>query len=188
MRGYVKEAFSYVKENANYVWAIAFVFVAAGLIGFVFSEYFIFFDDIIKELADKVEGKNAFELIIFIFMNNSYRALMGLVFGVALGVAPFVYSLTNGVLIGYVMKRVWEVAGAGEFWRLVPHGIFELPAIFIALGIGVKLGGFAFVRGNIWGEFRKRIRKSFLVFLFVVVPLLVVAAVIEGVLIAASMN
>ncbi len=188
INGLVKEAFDYVRENALYVWLIAFVFAGAAIMGFVFSGYFVFLDEMIRELASKIEGKNAFELIILIFFNNSSRALMGLFFGVALGVMPFINSLVNGVLIGYVMKRTWEIAGVGEFWRLLPHGIFELPAIFIALGMGVKLGGFVFSRKGVWGELRRRAWKSLLVFVFIIIPLLVVAAIIEGVLVALSMG
>jgi len=36
------------------------------------------------------------------------------------------------------------IEGYGILWRLVPHGIFELPAVFISLGLGIKLGTFIF--------------------------------------------
>jgi stage II sporulation protein M len=90
--------------------------------------------------------------------------------------------MINGAVLGYVFSRVYVLYGASDFWRILPHGIFELPAIFIALGLGVKLGFFIF-SGNIKQEFLRRFYYSFLVFLFVVVPLLIIAAIIEGLLI-----
>jgi len=182
--GLVEEASKYVKENAKYVYVVVLVFVAAGLIGFVFADSLSFFDEILREIIKKTEGLSGIEMILFILKNNLFAAFMGLVLGFALGVVPVINALTNGVLIGYVLERVYQVSGFFDFWRLLPHGIFELPAIWIALGMGMKLGGFAFVKKkDIWKELKFRFRKSMLVFLFIVVPLLVIAAVIEGSLI-----
>ena len=77
-----------------------------------------------------------------------------------------------------------EKAGFFEMWRLLPHGIFELPAVFISLGLGIRLGTTLFNRNvkNIDKEIFRRLRNSFKVFIFIVLPLLVVAAIIEGVL------
>ncbi len=184
VEGWAEEAFDYVGKNRKYVYNIALIFVIAGLIGFAFPENFSFLDEVIRGIIEKMQGKGTFEIIIAIFMNNSFSALIGLFFGFALGVVPVVNALTNGLVIGYVLQRTYEIVGFSEFWRLLPHGVFELPAIFIALGMGVKLGGFVFVKnGARIKELNKGFRKSLLAYLFVVIPLLVIAAVIEGLLI-----
>ena len=180
----IEEAFDYVGKNRKYVYTIALIFVVAGIFGFVFADSFSFLDEVLRDILRKTQGLGTFELMIFIFKNNSFSALIGLFFGFALGVVPVVNALTNGVLIGYVLQKTYELVGIGEFWRLLPHGVFELPAIFIALGMGVHLGGFISVKkGRRAKELKERLRKSLLVYLFVVIPLLVVAAIIEGLLI-----
>ncbi|HJX50295.1 MAG TPA: stage II sporulation protein M, partial [Candidatus Nanoarchaeia archaeon] len=68
--------------------------------------------------------------------------------------------------------------------RLLPHGIFEFPAIILALATGIRLGLFWF-SDNKKKEFVKRVEGSLRVFLFVILPLLIIAAIIEGFLIFA---
>jgi stage II sporulation protein M len=86
-------------------------------------------------------------------------------------------------VVGYVYSKAASVGGYGIIWQLLPHGIFELPAIFISLGLGVKLGMFVFEKDK-KKAFIERLRKSFFVFLTIVLPLLVIAAIIEGLLIS----
>ncbi|MEI6731787.1 MAG: stage II sporulation protein M, partial [archaeon] len=69
-----------------------------------------------------------------------------------------------------------------SFWKIVPHGIFELPAIFVSLGLGIKLGAFVFGPER-KKEFVRRALASLKVFVYVVLPLLIIAAIIEGMLI-----
>ena len=57
-----------------------------------------------------------------------------------------------------------------------------MPAVFISLGLGLKLGMFIFSKKP-GLELRKRFFESLNVFLFIVVPLLIIAAIIEGILI-----
>jgi stage II sporulation protein M len=90
--------------------------------------------------------------------------------------------ISNGIILGYVMKGVWIDSGISNFWRIFPHGIFELPAVFISLALGLKLGMFVFSK-NPGREFLSRLKNSFIIFVVVVLPLLLVAAIIEGILI-----
>lgn len=180
----IREAFGYLGESKNYLWAIALIFIAGALVGFAFSESFSFLDSILGELISKISGMGPGELILFILQNNVKSSLYGIAFGVVLGIFPLITTLFNGILIGYVMKAVWLEAGVGEFWRILPHGVFELPAVVISLALGLKLGMFVFSK-NAFGELKDRLKKSLIIFLCLVVPLLVVAAIIEGLLIFA---
>lgn len=176
------DALSYVKESRNYIFFILAVFVFSALAAFIYPENFVFFDELLKNLLDKTEGLEGFSLMSFIFTNNVVSALLGLFFGVIFGVFSMINAMVNGAVLGYVFAKVYAINGASEFWRILPHGIFELPAIFIALGLGVKLGFFVFSR-NMKQEFLRRFYYSFLVFFLIVVPLLVIAAIIESLLI-----
>ena len=109
-------------------------------------------------------------------------AFSSIVFGILLGLIPIFYSITNGVILGYVFSKIYNLSGFSEFWRILPHGIFELPAIIISMALGLKLGLF-FYSSNTWKEFKQRVMGSFRTFIFVVIPLLVIAALIEGLLI-----
>jgi uncharacterized membrane protein SpoIIM required for sporulation len=48
--------------------------------------------------------------------------------------------LLNGLLLGVVGAATWHAGMAGALWSFVaPHGVLELPAIFIAGGAGLEI-------------------------------------------------
>ena len=180
----VSESLIYLKESKNYIFIAVLLFVLSGLIGFIFYNNFLFFDKFLKDIVDKISGLSLTGLILYIFYNNALSALIAILLGVAFGVFPVLNALLNGTLIGYVLARASQIEGVGlgVAWRLVPHGIFELPAIFIAIGLGIRLGA-SFFNKNSNVIFRERFKKSIVCYLVVIVPLLIVAACIEGLLI-----
>ena len=180
------DSLGYIKESKNYVYSVIFLFLAGGLAGFLFPGYFEnYISGVIRDLLDRTEGLSAIGLILFIFQNNLTSAFISIVSGIAFGVIPVISILVNGVLLGFVLNKAIAIEGIITVWRLVPHGIFELPAIFIAVGLGVKLGTFWFVgKGKIRKELYRRLFESLKVFLTIILPLLVIAAIIEGLLIA----
>ena len=175
-----KESISYLKESLIYFYIVMGLFLFSAIIGFVFPENFVFFDELLKELAEKTAGLGPGELTWFIFQNNVMSSFMGLMLGVLLGIFSLMGILVNGLLLGYVYAKASAISGLGIIWMLIPHGIFELPAVFISLGLGIKFGMFIFTK-NKKKEFFRRLNSSLKVFLIIILPLLVVAAIIEGI-------
>jgi len=179
-----QEALSYLKETRNYIYFAVVLFFVSALVGFLFPENFSFFEQFLRELAERVEGLSLLGLILFIFQNNVTGAFFAMILGVFLGVFPVFNALLNGAILGYVFNKAAAVGGFSVIWLLLPHGIFELPAIFIALGLGIRFGMFVLApSGKKGGEFKKRFWGSLKVFLAIVLPLLIIAAIIEGLLI-----
>jgi len=135
-----EESISYLKESMIYFYIVVGLFLFSALIGFMFPENFVFFDELLKELAEKTTGLGHGELTWFIFQNNVLSSFFGLIFGVFLGIFSLMGILVNGLLLGYVYAKASAISGLGVIWMLVPHGIFELPAVFISLGLGIKFG------------------------------------------------
>lgn len=178
----VDSSLDYVRSSMKYVYLMLFFFLLTAIIGFFFPENFTFIDLILKEIAQKAANLEGLDLILFIFDNNIKSAFIGMILGVLLGIFSLVNAVSNGLVLGYVFSKVWEISGFTDFWRILPHGIFELPAIFIALGLGMKLGMFIFSKNKL-KELRYRFWNSLVSFICIVVPLLVIAAIIEGLLI-----
>jgi len=177
-----KEALSYLKESSKYIYFAVLIFVISAIFGFANSNQLSFIDKFLKEIISQTLNLGPIELIFFILQNNLQSALISLAGGIFLGIFPLINAITNGVIIGYVMSKTYSAAGLLVLWRLIPHGIFELPAIFISLGLGIKMG-FSFFSKNKSEEFKKRFFNSANVFLMIVIPLLIIAAIIEGLLI-----
>ncbi|MBX4196364.1 stage II sporulation protein M [Candidatus Pacearchaeota archaeon] len=177
------EAMRYLKESSPYLITTVVLFAFSVSIGFLYPDLFSErINEMIRDLVLRTENLKGLELIFYILQNNALTAFMGLIFGIGLGIFSIMSTMVNGVVIGYVMGKVYEIAGPSQFWRLLPHGIFELPAIFISLALGLKLGMFVFAKHK-GKELKRRFYESMNVFLVVVLPLLIIAAIIEGTLI-----
>jgi uncharacterized membrane protein SpoIIM required for sporulation len=76
-----------------------------------------------------------------VFTNNVYVAAQAVLFGVLLGL-PVLYVLyTNALNVGVAGGLMAANGRTGEFFGLIlPHGILELTAVFVAAGLGLKLG------------------------------------------------
>jgi len=181
---YIK-SWKYLKESRNFIYFTIAMFFLFAVLGFVIKlpeEVSNVILDYLKGVLEETEGLSDFGLIRYIFLNNLQSSFMGFFFGFVLGIFPFLATVFNGYVIGFVSALAVEAGGWETLLLLVPHGIFELPAIFISLGLGIKFGSFIFHKKH-EGSFRRFLWEGLRVFVFVVIPLLVIAAVIEGLLI-----
>ncbi len=180
-----KLSWAYIKESKDFIYIIIGIFFAFALFGFLVpppAELEEAIMNFLKELLEQTKDFNQLQMIKFIFLNNLKSSFFGLILGVLFGIFPVISSLINGYILGFVALKTVSSEGFLVLWRLLPHGIFELPAVFISLGMGLKLGTFVFQKKKTecFGDY---FWNSFRVFLFVVIPLLVIAAIIEGILI-----
>jgi len=136
----------------------------------------------LKKIASQFEGKSLIETILMIFSNNLAVSFLGLISGIFFCIIPIIIILSNAYAIGFVAQKSIDVAGIAVLWKLLPHGIFELPAVFISLALGIKLGSFVFAV-NPWKILKEYFAKSMKVFFYIIIPLLAVAAIIESSLI-----
>jgi uncharacterized membrane protein SpoIIM required for sporulation len=117
-----------------------------------------------------------------IMTNNLSVAFATFAFGITAGIGTVWMMVLNGLLIGVIGAATWQAGMAGQLWTfVVPHGVLELPAIFIAGG-----AGFEIARGMLFPGLLPR-RESLAraggraaQLLLGTIPMLIVAGVIEG--------
>ena len=137
-----KDSFDYIKESKKYILTIIIIFFASAIAGLIIpipEDIVMKLMEILKEIVAQIEGKTTTEIIAFIFLNNTQATLIGLFAGIFLGIVPIILAVTNGFLLGFVSLLSIQTASILSLWRILPHGIFELPAIFSSLGIGLRL-------------------------------------------------
>ncbi|NPE26872.1 hypothetical protein HNV12_02625 [Methanococcoides sp. SA1] len=178
-----KKCWEFLNESRWFIVFVFGLFALTFLIGFTFPIFFeaeIF--NLIRELLLIFEGKGVWETIVLIFLNNLQASFMAMVLGIVFGVFPLVACVLNGYLLGFVARYAVAADGIFAMWKLLPHGIFELPAVLFSMGSGLKIGVSVF---ELWGSgtVKGNLKEGLRFFVFVVFPLLVVAAVIEGVLV-----
>jgi stage II sporulation protein M len=180
-----KKSWDYIKESRKFIWAVVFLFFVSVIIGFLFQppQVINLILEYIEKVLAKTQGMSSFEMVSFIFFNNLGVGFMGLIYGFVLGIFPILSIFANGYVVGYVSSSAISSSGISSLLNLLPHGIFELPAIFISFGMGIKFGTFIFYKEKM-KNFTEFFANSLRVFIFVVLPLLVVAAIIEGILIS----
>lgn len=117
-----------------------------------------------------------------IMTNNMKVALLAFASGITFGIGTVYLLIYNGIIIGALAALFWHHEKFYEFWAfIVPHGIIELTAIFIAGGAGLLMGYRLFVPGpysRIYQLKKQSLRSVQL--LLGTMPLFIIAGIIEG--------
>ncbi len=120
------------------------------------------------------------ELFGYVVANNALKSLLFMVGGLLGGILPLFFVIFNGFFIGWVAYSLGSTMGLGFVAAgLVPHGIFEIPAIILAMSMGMHLGYALLNRLRGQGDLWREARLALGLFVNRVLPLLVLAAVIE---------
>lgn len=190
MREELKGTFRFLWSYKRILGAVSLAFVVAGIMGvFAFNSD----PDYAKELAEMLEtmasgfaDQEGFALALSIFLNNLKASALGVVFGII----PFIFipafivfsnGMTTGSALAYAAlgsgRSIMELLLVG----IMPHGVFELPALMVSITIGIimcKELTFALLRKphlKLIEMFNQIAR----VYIVIVVPLLVLAAMVE---------
>jgi len=117
-----------------------------------------------------------------IMTNNLAVAFAAFAMGMLAGIGTIYMMVFNGILLGVIATACHRAGMSLALWSFVaPHGVLELPAIFIAGGAGLLLARGILVPGTLPRRDAVADAGSDAVRLFLgVIPLLVVAGVIEG--------
>ena len=76
-----------------------------------------------------------------VFTNNAQIAAAAILFGVLLGLPVLYLLVQNALNIGFAGGLLAANHRTGLFFSLIlPHGMLELSAVFVASGLGLKLG------------------------------------------------
>lgn len=175
----------YVRTLWPYLLVIVFIFFGSLITGYASAASFpSMADTLMKGFSSRygpILTMSPLYILLTIFLNNAFISLLSLVLGLALGAFPIIIIAFNGYFVGVVTYIVGQQKGfLFIILALLPHGIIELPMVFLSASTGLRLGYHVFLyfigrptelkREFIWG----------LKFYFHwIMPLLFVAAIIE---------
>lgn len=144
----------------------------------------------LRDLAGQLNSmENAhFWTGVFIFFNNTIKAIAVMYLGLLLGFIPMFFLIVNGMVIGFLLMTVYE---QGQplipliINGLLPHGILEIPAILLACAYGLRLGAAMLAvlaaREGAIARLKQILKVTLPVMVFLTIVLLT-AAVIESTL------
>jgi len=122
--------------------------VIAGILGFGFSLFspdaaMSAIQNFMEQIAQSGVIDEEGQMSVFALLMNNWRAML---VSTLYGLIPFLFLplvslLTNGLLVG-VMFGIYQANGLSLLTLLaglVPHGVFEIPALVLSIACGVKL-------------------------------------------------
>lgn len=175
----------YVRTLWPYLIVIVFIFFGSLLTGYASAASFpSMADTLIKNFTSHfgpILKMSPFYIMLTIFRNNAFVSLLSLVLGLALGVFPILFIAFNGYFVGIICYVVSQQKGfLFILLALLPHGIIELPSVFLSASIGLRLGYhvFLYLIGRPT-ELGKEFIQGIMFYLSWILPLLFLAAIIE---------
>ena len=145
-------------------------------------EFAVQLHDVLKQFLGMFHGMSKLQLFAAIFLNNSLKTFLVVLLGPLLGIVPIFFVFMNGAMLGAVIPM--SIAFNGPWFSLMvllPHAIFELPAIFLGTSIGIKLGLHPLRRlaGGADSSLLSKLGNGLRLYVAIILPLLLVAALIE---------
>ncbi len=163
------------------------VFFAAGLvIGLMivnrFPQMADSFESSLASFTKVFRGLPKLQLAAAIFVNNTVKTLAMIFLGTLLGVIPAFFLIANGAALGMVLSLSGQTRGVWvSLLSVLPHGILELPAVFLGTAIGIMMG--TSIARKLFAKSTTKIGielgHALKFFCSVIVPLLFVAAMVE---------
>lgn len=136
----------------------------------------------LEELVNYLATLPQFAVFVIILIKNSAALLLSFIFSPVLCLMPVIALVLNGGILGFIAALVAEQESVGFVLAgLLPHGIFEIPALIIGQAAALRFGTMALL-----SLFQKNSRRLFLPnlkqnfrYLLIALALLLPAAIIE---------
>jgi stage II sporulation protein M len=120
-------------------------------------------------------------LALQLFLNNLEACVVIFIGGALMGIISVMILGFNGIIIGAILEIVRKESGdLALLAAIIPHGIFELPAVIVSGALGLMLG--RAVKNEFAGGPEASIEAWNLGRLFIryIIPFVAIAAVIEA--------
>lgn len=119
-------------------------------------------------------------MFIKIFLNNYISTLLSLLLGLLFGIGPIVFLVINGFTIGNLISFASSQVGIYKIGlAIIPHGIFEVPAVLIAASYGLWWGVKNYRKYRYKDSFRDEFSLPIKRYINIVIPLLLLGAFVE---------
>ncbi|MCK5595565.1 stage II sporulation protein M [bacterium] len=178
-----------IKEYKKLLILVSFLFFIGFALGTVSSiDVFMLFKEVFAKLLDKFKDAHGINLLLKIFFHNLFAVVIAITLGFIFGIFPIISALTNGFIIGLLLATLNDsaiISPAKFVLALIPHGIFEIPALFLSFALGINLGSWPFKKDK-KVFFKNTFNRYLSICLKIIIPFLFIAAIIETIGIEAT--
>ena len=136
-------------------------------------------DDIVENVPDLVTDSFT-TTFLNLLLHNIQASFISVITGFFLGIPPFLLVAFNGFVLGVIVQSASSSIGfITTLLLLAPHGIFEIFATLLSSALGAVFGYTLIERLRGRDSVMAIINYIFNMFLKRVIPLLIIAALIE---------
>ena len=178
---------AYTSRLQPYLLASLLLFGAGMAVGLMAVSYFPALSDhveaTITTFVGAFSGMPRLKLAGAILLNNATKTLLAIVLGVMLGIVPMIFLFANGIALAVAWSLSSQNRGPWlALLSILPHGVIELPAVFLGTSIGLMIGSQALKRltGKSETPIGTELLQGLRYFCSVLLPLLLVAALVEA--------
>jgi len=165
-----------------YIYIVIFLFFGSLFIGYLTP--YQYQQEISKKILtyfSPLKSSTQPQVFIKIFLNNYISTLLTLLIGLLFGLGPIMFLIINGYVMGNLISfastkvSIYKVCLA-----IIPHGIFEVPAVLIASSYGLWWGLKQYRKYRYKDSFNEIFALPLKRYLNLVVPLLLIGAFVEA--------
>ncbi len=148
MEQIINEAKAYLHRIGKYIRMSLILFAAAVFFGFWaaqnYPEEIGSYLEEMQSFFASMESPTSWGIFINILGNNVEAMLTVVLLGIFAGLFSFTFLLANGFVVG-VFLYLYDVQGLLPVFvmGILPHGIFEIPAMLFSAAIGLRIGATA---------------------------------------------
>ncbi|MBP2678804.1 MAG: protein of unknown function transrane [Deltaproteobacteria bacterium] len=142
--------------------------------------------EVFQAVVGNYQGLAGGMLFFNILVQNVMATIFVILSGTVVGIIPTFAISSNGFGLGVLYRQASDASGYSKAaLKVLPYGVFEIPALLIAASYGLWLGVMVVrrMRGKEPALLRIHMEHAFRRYFAIVFPLLIVAAAIETTLI-----
>jgi stage II sporulation protein M len=182
-----KELIKLIKQFKIILIIILFFFTVSIITGYTApleSQQLII--DLIKTQFEDIINAPDFEMFLKVMTNNIIASFIIIILGITI-VLPLAIIFFNGQILGIVAGHgvATGTLGPNPYAKLLltilPHGIIELPAIFLSTFLAILLGLKLFFKHKILPKesIKQVFKKFFKIYFYIIIPAIILAAIVE---------
>jgi len=181
------------RRNFRYVFAALVIFLAGAIVGLLMTLHNPAFQLQVlgSEMVTTIEHRKMWTHSVVavkpvasstIMTNNLSVTFLTFAMGVTGGLGTVYLVFFNGLLLGVVGTACWLNQMSLQLWSFVaPHGVLELPSIFIAGGAGLRIANGMLFPGFLSRRDSLHLAGAEAIQLLIgTIPMLVIAGILEG--------
>lgn len=190
---YYEKSWRVLKQNKKILLVLLILYLLFLIIGLIYSyancSSYTFSSDAVKKSYEEWQKTTIYkptfiENFLYIFIHNSIAGLFRIVTGIFFGILPLYLEIDSGFNDGAMLIQAYMQNGLySALINFLPISIIEIPALIISSAFGIKIFFSILRKNNRINNTVQSFKDSLLVFIFIIMPALFLAGLIESLLI-----